>query len=153
VFVVDTNILVYAVNRDDSAHEPCRTALERWRNQPEVWFLTWGICFEFLRVVTHPRILPSPVRANEAWRFLNALLQSPGLELLIPSARYADVAAEIMRERPTLAGNDMRDVEIAALMRDQGVKTIYTRDTGFHRFRFLEPIDPTVTGRGGLHEG
>ena len=32
--------------------------------------------------------------------------------------------------------------QTAILMREHGIKTIYTRDTDFHRFPFLEPIDP-----------
>lgn len=27
-------------------------------------------------------------------------------------------------------------------MREHGVRRIYTRDTDFHRFRFIEPLDP-----------
>jgi predicted nucleic acid-binding protein len=29
-------------------------------------------------------------------------------------------------------------------MREHGIKRIYTRDTDFHRFSFLEPVDPTA---------
>jgi len=29
-------------------------------------------------------------------------------------------------------------------MREHGIKRIYARDTDFHRFPFLEPIDPTA---------
>lgn len=154
MFVVDTNVLVYAANAGSDAHAACKSALERWRAQTGGWYLTWGICFEFLRVVTHRRILPAPLRATEAWQFLSALLHSPGLEMLAPSERYADVLRDIMHEMPALAGNQMHDLQTAALMRDRGIKTIYTRDTDFHRFRFLEVIDPTVAagGRGGLHE-
>ncbi len=154
MFVVDTNILVYAANSTAPEQEACFRALERWRKQTGAWYLTWGICFEFLSVITHRRSLPSPWSAGAAWDFLNAILQSPGLEMLVPSGRYADVMQDIVNEMPTLRGNDMHDVEIAALMRDHGIKTIYTRDTGFHRFRFLDVIDPTAPGAygGGLHE-
>jgi len=155
VFVVDTNILVYAANPAAPEQAACLRALEQWRKQGGAWYLTWGICFEFLSVITHRRMVGSPWPAEAAWDFLKALIESPGLEMLVPSARYADVLGDIMREMPTLRGNDMHDVEIAALMRDRGIKTIYTRDTGFHRFRFLEPIDPIAQSRygGGLHEG
>jgi uncharacterized protein len=152
MFVVDTNVLLYAANADDPAHEVCRAALERWRNQSSPWCLTWGICFEFLRAITHRRGLPSPWQASKAWEFISTLLASPRLEMLVPTARYADIVGEIMREMPSLTGNDMHDMAIAALMRDHGLRTIYTRDTGFHRFRWLEVIDPITAGRGGLHE-
>jgi CubicO group peptidase (beta-lactamase class C family) len=32
----------------------------------------------------------------------------------------------------------------AVLMREHGIRRIYTRDTDFHRFPFLEPIDPAA---------
>jgi len=38
----------------------------------------------------------------------------------------------------------MHDLRTAALMREHGIKRIYTRDTDFHRFPFLEPIDPVI---------
>jgi predicted nucleic acid-binding protein len=36
----------------------------------------------------------------------------------------------------------MYDARKAISMREHGIKTIYTRDTDFHRFSFLEPVDP-----------
>lgn len=154
MFVVDTNILVYAVNGNDPAHEVCKTALAGWRHRAEPWCLTWGICFEFLRVVTHRRAFPSPLRASDAWKLLDVLLESPGLKVLAPSERYPGIVQNILDEIPLLTGNDMHDMAIAALMRDHGIKTIYTRDTGFHRFGFLEVIDPTTQNPygSGLHE-
>ena len=45
-------------------------------------------------------------------------------------------------EVPHLEGNLMHDAHTAALMRENGIRRIYTRDTDFHRFPFLEPVDP-----------
>jgi predicted nucleic acid-binding protein len=33
VFVVDTNVLVYAADEDAAIHTPCRQLLEEWRSQ------------------------------------------------------------------------------------------------------------------------
>lgn len=41
-----------------------------------------------------------------------------------------------------IAGNLVHDTHTAILMREHGIRRIYTRDTDFHRFPFLEPIDP-----------
>ena len=54
------------------------------------------------------------------------------------------VAAEVFGELPHLRGNLMHDATTAILMREHGVKVIYTQDTDFHRFPFLEPVDPTA---------
>jgi len=60
VFVVDTNILLYAANRDCSEHAKCRELVLEWRAQVSPWYLTWGIVYEFLRVATHPKVLRRP---------------------------------------------------------------------------------------------
>jgi predicted nucleic acid-binding protein len=48
----------------------------------------------------------------------------------------------VIKELPQLAGNLVMDLQIAVLMREHGVKVIYTRDADFHRFSFLEVLDP-----------
>jgi len=41
-----------------------------------------------------------------------------------------------------LAGNLYHDAHTVALMREHGISSIFTRDTDFHRFHFLEVRDP-----------
>ncbi len=62
----------------------------------------------------------------------------------LPTERHAAVAAEVFAELAHLAGNVIHDAHTAVLMREHGIRRIYTRDTDFHRFPFLEPIDPTT---------
>lgn len=62
--------------------------------------------------------------------------------VLVPSSRHADVAAQVFAELPYLAGNVLHDSHTAILMREHGIRRICTRDTDFHRFPFLEVIDP-----------
>lgn len=147
MFVVDTNILVYAANEQSEHHDRCLTLLAEWREQSSAWFLTWGIVYEFVRVVTHPRVLREPRHPRDAWDFVEALLESPGLMLLTETTRHADVAREVVADVPGLAGNVLHDAHTAILMREHGVRQIYTHDTDFHRFPFLEPIDPLALTR------
>ena len=112
------------------------------RQGSAAWFVTWGVCYEFLRVVTHPRVLRSPWTAREAHLFVEALVASPGLEILVQTDRHRDVLREVVRDVPGIAGNLWHDTETATLMREHGVRRICTRDTDFHRFSFLEPVDP-----------
>jgi len=143
MFVVDTNILVHAADADTPLHSCCLELLEHWRRQAPPWYLTWGILYEFLRVTTHPRVFRRPWPAPQAWRFVENLLGSPSIGILVPTDRHAEVAARIVSELPHLRGNLMHDAHTAALMREHGISRIYTRDTDFHRFPFLEPVDPT----------
>jgi toxin-antitoxin system PIN domain toxin len=132
VFVVDTNVLVYAADEDAPAHTRCRALLEAWRNQRPAWYTTWGILYESLRILTHPRVLRNPWTARQAWAFVDALLASPGLSVLVETDRHAAIANEVLREVPHLTGNLLYDAHTAVLMREHGVRQIYTWDTDFH---------------------
>jgi len=142
VFVIDTGVLIYAADQDSPHHRACRERLEGWRRQPAPVFLTWSICYEFLRVTSHPRVFHRPWPVAEGWRFLQAVLASPGVALLEPTQRHAAVLEVTLTELPELRGNRVHDLHIAVLMREHGVSRIYTRDTDFHRFGFLTVLDP-----------
>jgi hypothetical protein len=138
MFVVDTNVLVYAVDADSPWHAPCRDALERWRSQAPRWCLTWSILYEFLRSVTH-RGGPRPVPIHRARSLVEGLLASPGLQLLVETPQHARLLAELPGE---LSGNAVHDAHIVTLMREHGIRRIYTRDAGFRRYPDLEVLDP-----------
>ena len=142
MLVVDTNVLIYAADEDSPVHAPCRTWLERQRQRPDAWYVTWTILYEFLRVTTHPRVMRQPWSARAAWQFVEALLASPGLGVLVATPRHAEVATQVIAEIPHLAGNLLHDAHTATLMREHGIRIICTRDTDFHRFPFLEVLDP-----------
>ena len=127
---------------------PCRDLLQQVRSDPSPSFLTWNICYEFLRVTTHARASASPWTASEARSFLEALLGSPGFDLLVATPRHATVLAQVVREMPEVGGNLFHDLHTAVLMREHGVSRICTRDTDFHRFPFLSVVDPLRSGIG-----
>ena len=144
MFVVDTNVLVHAADASSPYNETCRRRLGEWHAGGDAWFLTWGIVYEFLRVTTHPRVFRKPWTASASFRFVRALLGSPGLTVLSPTERHVEVAARVLEDVPHLSGNILHDAHTAILMREHGIRRIYTRDTDFHRFPFLEPIDPVA---------
>jgi len=74
--------------------------------------------------------------------FMEAVLASPSVHLLTETSRHLEVLAEVVDEVTLLAGNLYRDAHTAALMRENGLRSIVTRDTDFHRFPFLDVIDP-----------
>ncbi len=144
MFLVDTNVLVYAAHEDSPEHERCRDLVETWRRRAEPWYLTWGIIYEFCRVVTHRRVMERPWTAVGALAYVTALLASPGLVVLRETDRHAEVLADLPGEVPQLDGNLFHDAHTAALMREHGISVIYTRDTDFHRFPWIDVRDPLV---------
>jgi hypothetical protein len=142
VFVVDTNILAYAADQDSVGHATCRDLLLKWRDQSSPWYLTWGIAYEFMRVVTHPNVFRNPLSPSGGWRFLNAILSSPTLGILTETPRHSELLAQMVKGQPAIRGNLVFDAHTAVLMREHGIRTIYTHDADFNRFPGLEVIDP-----------
>jgi predicted nucleic acid-binding protein len=98
-------------------------------------------------VVTHPRVLSRPFTPAQAWSFIDALFASPRLGMLAETERHRHVTAEVFAEVPGIAGNLVFDAHTAILMRESGIRTIYTRDSDFKRFPFLISIDPVTDNR------
>ena len=140
--LVDTNVFVYTADADSPFHPACRTWLEERRVRADAWYTTWPILYEFLRVTTHPKVMRRPWDITEAWRFVTALIASPGLDILVPTPRHAEIASQVIADLPDLSGNLLHDAHTAILMREHGIRQICTRDTDFHRFPFLEVVDP-----------
>ncbi len=144
MFVVDTNLLIYAVNPDSPDHGRAFEAIEGWRRGDLSWFLTWGIVYEFLRVTTHASVFANPMDLTAARNWIDVLLASPRAGLLVETERHADVLDELVARHPRLAGNPMHDLHTAALMKEHGVPEIQTADTDFYQFQFLRVVNPLV---------
>jgi len=142
MFVVDTNLLLYAANPDAADHARARALLDECRAGSRSWFLTWGIIYEFLRVSTHGRVFPQPLTLGQAATWVSLLLASPRAGILVPSDRHAAVLAALANEFPRLRGNIIHDLSTVALMREHGVTEIRTADTDFHQFGFLNVVNP-----------
>lgn len=149
MFAVDTNVLIHAVHNGVAEQPPCRALLERCRADRIPWFLTWSIVYEFLRVSTHPRVFGHPLTIEQAWSFVDSLRASPSLSILVETERHGDVAGRTFEELGDLSGNLLHDAHTAILMREHGISRIYTLDNDFHRFPFLEVLDPLASAPSG----
>lgn len=142
MFVVDTNLLIYAAIREFREHDQAAKLLAEWGASAEPWHITWSIAYEFLRVVTHRAALPHPLTFAEAWSFIDSLRSSPSFGILVETERHAEVVCDLTLEYPRISGNRLHDLHIAALMKEHGVVEIRTADLGFHEFKFLRVVNP-----------
>jgi hypothetical protein len=94
----------------------------------------------YLRIVTHPAILPRPLAPVQAMRNVEALLDRPHVRTAGESEAFWSTFRSTAGDRPR--GNDVPDAHLAALMRQHGVRLIYTRDRDFRRFDGIEARDP-----------
>lgn len=147
MFVVDTNLLLYAVNPDAPEHGIAHALVDQWRHEERPWFVTWGILYEFLRVSTHPRVFAQPMDLHRAHDWVAALLASRSVSVLTPGSRHLAVLEELAARHPRVRGNLVHDLHTVVLMREHGVTEIRTADTDFHQFTFLDVVNPLARDR------
>ena len=140
--VFDTNVVVHAARADSEFHAPCQRRVAEAGIGPVPVFLTWNICYEFLRVITHTRIYPQPWSLQDGRDFLTTLLSSPRFGLLLPTPNHSFVLSEVAVELPDIRGNMVHDMHTAVLMREHGITQICTLDSDFRWFPFLEIVNP-----------
>ena len=141
-FLIDTNILLHAANSASSHHEASRRFLEEHLRLQTPWCTTWPILYEFLRVSTHHRVFPRPLKATQALRFIEGIVRLDQVALLAPTDRHFTVLNEIVHELGHPAGNLFHDIHTATLMREHGVREVITADTDFLQFRSLTVSNP-----------
>lgn len=141
-FLVDTKVLVYAANRDCPEHGAAHAALEAWLNGAVPWALSWNIVYEFLRVVTHPKVFRRPLRPDMALAFIDPIVDCERVTLIAPTSRHAALLRLTIDEFGVPTGNIFYDLHTAVLLREHGVGEIMTADTDFRKFAFLTVTDP-----------
>ncbi len=130
---VDTGVLVCAHRAELPQHRAARAVLEELITSGRPWALPWPCVYEFLRVVTHPKVLRPPTPTWIAWENMLALMAASGAVLLAPTERHPEVLARLMGDQ-TLKGNDLLDARIAALVIEHGARALITADRRFRRF-------------------
>ena len=138
---LDANVLLYASNEASDVYLPARQFLARVADGPEIVYLFWPTVMAYLRIATHPAIFRRPWSGADAMANIQRLLTRPHVRC--PGEQdefwqhYQTLTTESM---PT--GNLVPDAHLVALMRQNDVRTIWTRDRDFRRFDGIEARDP-----------
>jgi toxin-antitoxin system PIN domain toxin len=141
VRAVDTNVLIYAEVTSSRHHVVARRLLEGLSGAAQPWAIPWPCCYEFLRVLTHPRVYHPPAPLALALADLRAILASPSVVLLSETPGHADVMAHVL-QASGVSGNLVHDAHIAALCLEHGVSELLTGDRDFARFPDLRIVHP-----------
>ena len=140
--VIDTNILLYAANSGVEEHRAARDFLLDAGSSADRWYLTEGIAYEFLRVATHAKVFPRPLSWAQAREFLDPFLSSDHFGVLTATDRHWTLLSELLPKLTRPTGNLFFDIRTAVLMREHGVRVIYTTDSDFLQFPDLRVVNP-----------
>lgn len=139
MIAVDTNVLVHAHREEMPLHAIALTRLRTLAEGGTPWALPVFCIGEFVRVVTHARIFSPSTNLVTALTFLEGLLESPSVRLLLPGPTFPTIFAEACRAG-SVAGNLAFDAQLVAVCREHGVAEILTEDRDFSRFDSPTPV-------------
>jgi toxin-antitoxin system PIN domain toxin len=140
-FSTDVNILLYAVNQDSEFHKKAKRFVEDKASGTETWIMPWPVIHAFLRISTHGGILPRPLSPLQATSIIEQLLELPHVHLISETDNlWPYYKKEILGGH--LRGGAITDALIVALLKENGVSTIFTADRDFLRFRGIRAINP-----------
>lgn len=143
--LVDTNVLLNAINSDSSDHVPCAEVLQALVNDSENWMLSWSIIYEFFRVATHPRVFENPLTFGQAFAMVGEWRSSGSCSVITESDDHFEVLGDLQDRVGRLAGNIVHDFHNAVLMYEHGIKEVLTLDRDFRTFPWVSVRSlPTV---------
>jgi toxin-antitoxin system PIN domain toxin len=140
-FSCDVNVLLSGSDSASPVHLTARRFLETAAAGDDLFCLGWTTVMSYLRMATHPRLFGAPLTPAEALANIDGLTGLPHVRLLGEEDGFLDVYREVTAESP-VRGNLVPDAHLAAILKQHGVRTLFTRDSDFRKFAFLDLRDP-----------
>ncbi|MCY4257828.1 MAG: PIN domain-containing protein [bacterium] len=140
--LVDANILLYAVDEDNSFHARSKDWLEAALNGSRRVALPWQSLTSFLRIATNPRAMADPMRPADAWGIVESWLDTQNSWVPQPGPKHREILGRLIRDLH-LSANRIPDAVLAALCIEYGL-SIVSADSDFARFTELEWINPAA---------
>jgi toxin-antitoxin system PIN domain toxin len=140
VKIVDTNILLYAIDPAAVAHE----AVAKWwaaaTNADEQLGFAWVSVLGFVRIATNPRVFARPLTVRQALDQAGVWLDMPIARIVQEPRDHWKLVEQLIATIGT-AGNLTTDAHLAALAISHGA-TLVSCDTDFLKFRQLRFENP-----------
>lgn len=138
---LDANVLLYASDESSPFHARALGFLEGVVRGQSLVYLFWPTLMAYMRVATHAAVFAVPLTFEAAVANVNGLIALPHVQTVGEQdgfwRTYLDVASDA---RPT--ANLVPDAHLVALMRENGIRTIWTSDRDFRRFAGIDVRDP-----------
>ena len=140
--LIDTNILVYANNKDSEFHSVCRSIVEKAIRGEIKAVIAIQNLIELYAIITDKRRVEfplSPAKAKELIEFYNAI---NNIRIIAPVVKTIDTVAGLIGKHSPKA-QSVFDYFLIATMLDNGVHGIYTANSQhFKHFDSIKVINP-----------
>lgn len=134
--LVDSNILVYSLNRSSPKHKQAQKFLREYRKDI---YLAHQNILETLRVLTHPKF-PNPMKSQQAFKAILGIVNA--VHVVSPLFETYQLALELIKKHKLIADR-IFDAYLVATMIENGISTIATdNEKDFRIFTGISVINP-----------
>ena len=131
---IDSNILVYALNKDLQEHLPCKELLIDIVNGNQLVSIPSNVFMESF----HALVKAFNYKESEVKKRLIAIIDSKNINILDISVSSILLAFEIAEKYKTGG----RDSLIAASLLENNIQEIFSHDSDFDKIKLIKRIDP-----------
>ncbi len=132
MILVDANLLVYANDNAAAEHAVAKAWLEGVLNRPSRVGLPWPSLLAFVRLVSNPAIVRTPVTPAAAWQRAAEWLARGNVWVPLPGPAHAERLTVLLADR-RITSRMVPDAHLAALALEHGL-TVCSTDGDFARF-------------------
>ena len=134
--LIDSNILVYAINVSSPKHQKAQDFLQENIGSLEVAHQN---IFEAVRVLTHPKF-SSPMKINDALKAIENIMNA--CTIISPDYRTHHIALELIRKHK-LVSDQVFDAYLVATTLSNGINKLATDNVkDLNRFSEISVINP-----------
>ena len=139
---VDTNILLYAVNRSCAEHKKAVKIYQEVLDSPYEWIIADQVLFEFYTALQNPAVLSRPLSTAGALEQIKFLREESGVmfcayEVTLWKSLIELLGASKSKKRIIF------DYVLAATLKSHGVTSFFTRNKrDFVELGLFEVVDP-----------
>jgi len=142
--LIDTNILVYANNKDSEFHSICKTIIEKAvRGEIKATIAIQNL-IELYAIITDKRKVEFPLSPAKAKELIGFYRDGNNIRIIAPGVKTIDTLAELI-EKHSPKAQSVFDYFLVATMLDNGVHGIYTANSQhFKHFDSIRVVNPLV---------
>jgi predicted nucleic acid-binding protein len=140
VILLDSNILIYALDVHAAQHPECLSVIQHTARGAMPGVLVPQVLMECYSVITSPRRVAHPTHPEDARGIVRSL--SGVIEVKPVSESLLDDLDGLLARHPR-RGRDVFDLALVAQMRSHGIRTICTCNTRDFDIAGIRAIEPT----------
>lgn len=140
--LIDTNLLIYATNKNSIFHQKAKNFLEKELPNYNLCLSSQNI-IEFYAIITNPKKIEKPLTQSQATLIIKKFIKSGYFQIITPRSKTVFLLLNFLKKY-NIKSLEIYDLYLAATMKDNNISIIYTADTTIFKKLGFAAINPLI---------